>query len=422
MPVFVRLLLVFGLSFPSLSWAQNSLEGQQVVVITKEAAIEVSGVKNGTVKEGLILKVDKVANEWLWIASLNGYVNSANVATLPKGLEFFSARIAQSDAPSDYMLRSYVHRAMNELQKALEDNTAALKKDSSKLDWIVTRGRLYQDLGQYDKAIEVCNVALKRIGAGDKNAKLPDLDLSNKSVMIPAATIILNNRGQAYEAKQELDKALSDYNQALQIQANYTRALVNRAKLWMKKGEHGQATADLNEVVKLFPRNAYVLAVRAQGWYYRTDYVKSIADCDAALKIDPANTIAIATRRACLEMRGEWDLLLSELQATQKAKPSAEANNALAWFLATCPSDKHRNGAMAIELASTAVNMTEQKDGTMLDTLAAAYAEAGRWEQAVETEDKAIAIAEESLKEEFLARKKSYAEKQAYHPVRQAPK
>ena len=61
------------------------------------------------------------------------------------------------------------------------------------------------------------------------------------------------------------------------------------------------------------------------------------------------------------------------------------AQNDLAWLLATCPDNSVRNGQKAVELAQQAVQLSNGRSPEILDTLAAAYAEAGRFHEAVET-------------------------------------
>ena len=68
--------------------------------------------------------------------------------------------------------------------------------------------------------------------------------------------------------------------------------------------------------------------------------------------------------------------------------------NALAWCLATCPVEGSRDGAEAVRLAEQACRATQNKNPEFLDTLAAAYAEAGRFDDAMKTIRQAISLAE----------------------------
>jgi tetratricopeptide (TPR) repeat protein len=90
--------------------------------------------------------------------------------------------------------------------------------------------------------------------------------------------------------------------------------------------------------------------------------------------------------------------------------------NDLAWALATCPDADFRDGAMAVELATRACELTVRTDPSSLDTLAAAYAEAGDFKAAVKTQTEAIGNLPtgDPLLAEFQDRLKLYEAGQAY--------
>jgi tetratricopeptide (TPR) repeat protein len=77
-------------------------------------------------------------------------------------------------------------------------------------------------------------------------------------------------------------------------------------------------------------------------------------------------------------------------------------NNNLAWVLATSPEATYRNGAFAVKLAENACRRTHYQEKTMMGTLAAAYAETGRFDEAISTAQKACALASQSGKQELL--------------------
>jgi tetratricopeptide (TPR) repeat protein len=93
-------------------------------------------------------------------------------------------------------------------------------------------------------------------------------------------------------------------------------------------------------------------------------------------------------------------------------------NNGLAWILATSSNDAQRNGEEALRLAEKACELTQNSQHEYVDTLAAAYAELGRFEDAVAQAQEAIRLAEEAGQTEAVAayrqRLALYEQKQPY--------
>ena len=97
----------------------------------------------------------------------------------------------------------------------------------------------------------------------------------------------------------------------------------------------------------------------------------------------------------------------------------------MAWVLATWPEASLRDGAQAVEFAERAAKLSGGREPAVLDALAAAYAEAGRWAEAVQSASQAMALAEQQqnrrLLEALQARMALYGAKTAFRDTRQAP-
>ena len=102
---------------------------------------------------------------------------------------------------------------------------------------------------------------------------------------------------------------------------------------------------------------------------------------------------------------GYWaSQMLPTLREAVRLKPDwLEALNNLAWLLATQPDARLRNGPEAVRLASHAVQLTRTNNPGTLDTLAAAYAEAGHYPAAAEAAQKAMNLAEAAGQKELAA-------------------
>jgi tetratricopeptide (TPR) repeat protein len=91
-------------------------------------------------------------------------------------------------------------------------------------------------------------------------------------------------------------------------------------------------------------------------------------------------------------------------------------------LLATCPDASVRNGTEAVTLAGQANQLSGGKDAAILDTLSAAYAEAGNFVQAKETEQQAFTLASAENDAALAARLKTHLVRYASNqPLRIAP-
>ena len=89
--------------------------------------------------------------------------------------------------------------------------------------------------------------------------------------------------------------------------------------------------------------------------------------------------------------------------AARRAGPSDKGVlNEVAWFQATSPDPKYRDGQAAIRDATRAAELSKWKDPDMLDTLAAAHAEAGDFPSALRYEKQALTLQKIEAKHQVL--------------------
>jgi tetratricopeptide (TPR) repeat protein len=126
------------------------------------------------------------------------------------------------------------------------------------------------------------------------------------------------------------------------------------------------------------------------------DLAEAAREYEAALRIYPDHYLAHFNLGGVYWLLGRRPEALEQMEATIRSDPgSADAMNNLAWWLAAGPDASYRNGARAVELAERACELTGYKKPLMIGTLAAAYAEAGRFKDAVTTAERAKAVAEQ---------------------------
>ena len=106
---------------------------------------------------------------------------------------------------------------------------------------------------------------------------------------------------------------------------------------------------------------------------------EAIPYCKAVVEAEPEDAHAHFTLGwAWLATKRPEQTPASYKEAVRLAPDTPQCLNALAWIYGTCPKAELRSGADAVRLADRACQITKRQNTEMLDTLAAAYAEAGR--------------------------------------------
>jgi tetratricopeptide (TPR) repeat protein len=120
----------------------------------------------------------------------------------------------------------------------------------------------------------------------------------------------------------------------------------------------------------------------------------AISSFQKALEIIPDDASVHLNLGNALLQKGRADEAITQFQKALQIKPDyAKAQNDLAWLLATWPEASLRDGNKAVELAQQANALTGGENPLILHTLAAAFAEAGRFSEALETAQRALQLA-----------------------------
>ncbi len=275
----------------------------------------------------------------------------------------------------------------------------------------VRRGYYQYKNGQYDKAIQLFDAALS-INSSNVNAYI--------------------KRGNSWAEKKDFSKALNDYNKAIEIDPTCADAYYVRAYLWSEKGNSSNALADYTESISLDPHDVSAYINRANLFIQIGETNRAIKDYTAIISMDPKKTKALTKRGDLLLSLGNINGAICDYSKVIQRTPNepeaymARANawyqsneyakaindlikaselhsddpavyNGLAWLLSTCPDNKLRNGKRALEMAQKALEIVslpgkQQYMSGVYSTLAAAYAESGNYEKAVQYQLKAIEL------------------------------
>jgi Tfp pilus assembly protein PilF len=172
--------------------------------------------------------------------------------------------------------------------------------------------------------------------------------------------------------------------------------LVTDAQDQLQKGDVAGAKRNVDAVLQRDPTFWPALYVRAQIYSREGKYDLALKDCNEALRKD-RNVLEAALLRANINARlGKYAEALKEFNYLVSLHPKrvtlARVLSDRAWFYATCPNASFRNGQQAVKDAKAACSIMVWQDEHMIDTLAAAYAETGDFNSAVQYAAQALAV------------------------------
>ena len=202
------------------------------------------------------------------------------------------------------------------------------------------------------------------------------------------------NLGEAVHKKGRVDEAIAHLTKAVEIQpGNFT----NHASLGISlltKGRRDEALFHLRASLALNPNQAPIHSSLGVALLEAGQPEESVAHLRKALEIDPNDGDAHYNLGNTLMQMKQGREAVTEYEQAVKINPKdTQALNNLAWILATWPDALIRDGTKAVHFAERAEALTERRSPVISATLAAAYAEAGRFDDAVKTGQHALQLA-----------------------------
>jgi protein O-mannosyl-transferase len=154
--------------------------------------------------------------------------------------------------------------------------------------------------------------------------------------------------------------------------------------------------------VALEPESATLQVGLGKAYARKGRLDEAIIHFQKTLEVEPADVEAQYDIGLSLIQAGRFDEAIIHLQKALEIEPDfaetqdSAVNNNFAWSLATNPDATKRNGALAVKLAEAACRKTHYQATIMVGTLAAAYAEVGRFDDAIKAAQQACSLASQS--------------------------
>ena len=276
---------------------------------------------------------------WLQVRhrGIEDWFQKAQAVLLDDAIAYFSQRLRANNRDAFALAhRGRAWKEEGELERALEDLNAAIRLDPYASAWLRNRGMVYKELQELDRAIRDFGEAIR---------------------FDPQDALSYNNRGIAYKVKNEYDKAISDYSEAIRLDPQWSAAYFNRGNAQKAKREYDKAVKDYSEAIRLDPQWSDAYFNRANAHKARKAYDQAARDYAEVIRLDPED---------------------------------ADAYSSLAWLLATCPEGRVRDGRRAVEYATRACELTSWEASYFLAALGAAYAEVGKFDEAIKWQERAL--------------------------------
>ncbi len=359
---------------------------------------------------GYFMRFSFVCDHWAYFSSL-GLIALAAAAVARLGERLVAPRAVQGCALLALALlgaltwqQSKLYRDKETLwSKTIEQNPGAYLARGSLGYVLLQQGRVDEALAQFQKALEI----------------------------LPGSPNALNDVGIALLHKGQVPLAMARFQDALAANANFIDAHDNLGQALLQLGRVNEAVAHFQKALEIDPADPIANSNLGNILLQTGRVDEAIACIQKALEIEPADPIANNNLGIALLQKGRVDEAIIHLQKALAADATfADAHDALgqallqkgrvdeavahfrraleiqpsyvmaqidlgraAWMLATSPQESVRNGTKAVELAQQLDRLAGGRNPMIIRALAAAYAEAGRFPEAIAAAQRALQMA-----------------------------
>jgi tetratricopeptide (TPR) repeat protein len=307
---------------------------------------------------------------------------------------------AHGDLANDLIQQGRIEQAIAEFRKAIQINPAYATAHSNLGNALLQQGRTGDAIAEYREALRI-----------DPTIATADYDLGNALLqqgrtddaiaayrealrVNPALAEARANLGNALIRQGRTDDAIAEFRRATQINPTDAKARYNLGNALLQQGGAEEAIAQFRDALRINPAFAEAHGNLGVALLQQGQTEDAIAQLREAVRINPAYAEAHYNLGNALLRDGQAAEAIPQIQKALELQPANLAiQNTLAWILATASQPSLRDGPRAVELAAQASQAAAGSNPVILRTLAAAYAQAGQFPNAVQTAQKALQLA-----------------------------
>lgn len=321
-------------------------------------------------------------------------LTAADVQPSPKAVQLLSqANQLSGSAESEEQLTEVVQLCRHVL--AIDQSAVAVEYSKDLASWALNRrGEMRHEEGRTKEAL---------------------LDFEDSLRLVPNRYRAIHNRGVLAAQAGRYADAFDDFNRTIQIEPSFAKAYSNRGTLFVQAGDYQKASTDYLKAISLDPDLAVAHKGRGRVCHLLGEFELALQHLDAASRLSPADANIVCQRGDLLMDMGRYRAAITDYRRAIELDHTMQLGyRSLAWLEATCPDRECRDAQQAIEHAERAMELTEQPGDLEYDTLAAAHAAAGNFDEAVGLMHECMARARGEDKPNYEWRRQLYQRGQAY--------
>jgi tetratricopeptide (TPR) repeat protein len=264
--------------------------------------------------------------------------------------------------------RGYAWLKLGQSKKALADYAKVVEREPGNADAWCGLGLAYGNLRQHQKAVDASSEAIqidpdyamawycRGHAHGHLGRHYKALgDLSKAIKLDPTLEEAWHARGTTHGLLDHFADAITDFSRAIELRADFAAAWYGRGVCHRRLKQYPEALRDFSRAIHLKPDYAEAWGGRGYVHTELDQLAKAVADYSKVVELNPRDAEALRSRGNVYRRLGqEQDALKDYQKAIELSPTSPIAQNALAWFLATCADAHLRNPKLAVALAKKA--------------------------------------------------------------------
>jgi len=287
-----------------------------------------------------------------------------------------------------------LYRQLSRYEEAIITYKKAITIDPNDANLYGCLGYAYLDLDRYEEVIGSFSRAV-------------EIDPNEPSNYLPLLV--------AYEKSDRYEEVRQTCKKAILIDPNDAKTYTFLGSACRQLGLYEEGVQAFKQALRIDPNYADAYLHLGHVYYALTRYEEAIQSYKQVVEIDPNRADAYYNLGYAYSKLGRYEQEVEAYRQAISIDPNELSSlNNLAWLYSTCPEDEFRNGKAAVELARRSLALPVPNNHGSLDTLAAAYAECGDFEKAIEYQKKAIELAGDNAKPGYEKRLAAYRAKKPW--------